>query len=84
MSTDELKVNNNIIKPNVGHLIHLPTAIKGFLSGKSQSGGGIIQIIDLDGPPNLAAPDLVEKYLVLQMENGIVVLQLKYHCNKDQ
>lgn len=48
-------------------------AIRGFLSG--QNGGAIMQAIDLDF---VTSGPTIEKYLVLLMEEGLVVLSIKY------
>ena len=56
-------------------------AIKGFLSGKSQSGGAIISIIDLD--VGSAGKPWIEKYLVIQMEAGFVILLVKYQYGEE-
>jgi hypothetical protein len=56
----------------------LPTAIKGFLSGSDQQ-GNIVQMIDIDTQTTFVnRPDVIEKYIVVLMELGLVVLYLKY------
>ena len=52
LTQEQLKINNNMVKNETQKLIKIPMAIKGFLSGKSQSGGAIVQIIDLDVVPS--------------------------------
>lgn len=51
ISEEDLKGSKNVLAANIYQNINIPTAIKGFLSGKAQSGGSIMQIIDVDAPP---------------------------------
>jgi len=66
-----------MVKNSSQQQIKIPMAIKGFLSGKSQSGGAIVSIIDIDAAP-VVFGSIIEKYLVILMELGLVVLLVKY------
>ena len=76
LTADQLKSNDNMVKNASQQMIKIPMAIKGFLSGNSQSGGAIVSIIDLDTPSSGGSN--IEKYLVILMEQGLVVLLIKY------
>jgi len=60
--------------------IPIATAIKSFL----QNGGQIMQIIDLDANDNQYFHGKIEKYLVILMEVGLVVLLIKYEYNANK
>lgn len=81
LTPEQLKSNGNMVKAGSQRLIKLPIVIKGFLSGKSQSGGAIISILDLDAAP--AGGPVVEKYLVVLMELGLVILLLRYEYGEE-
>jgi hypothetical protein len=54
-------------------------AIKGFLQGKSAS--AIISIVDLDLPTT--DDSIIQKYLIVLMEEGLVVLMVKYDYSNE-
>ena len=63
--------------------ISIPNALKGLLNSRNQ-GGAICQVIDMDSNnQNALSQSDVDKLLIMLLENGLLVFNLKYNYSKD-